>query len=614
MGNCCESVNTNKQSQNNIKVENKKIIEQSDENNNHYVLIDKLNSVKKSVCKIIYNINNTSIIRTGFFMTINNQKYLITSYENIYENLKYKNIQLEIYNKLDDEVKIKLSLDLSIRTLYIFQKYDSLLISINNPRDVEIFKNVPFPKYEDSDLDYEEKKEKIFIIGYQNGEKLVPEVGNIMEIIDPNLFNHNINIDDNFKGSPIIKLEFKSNEPKIIGMNKLPKKDNIDNGVFIKAIVDDIKGGKEGLKYGKVVEPINSEEKNNFIFAEIDIPQNYVGQEIPIICSCENKVRNLKIEPDYSLCNEKEIKKCIIEINNIEIGFSYTYKFTKKGKYVIIYSFKEAITNINCMFANCSFITYIDFSNFNSSNINNMIDLLYGCSSLSDINFSYFDTKNVIDMKGLFEGCRELKYINLSSFDTHNVENMSYMFSECSSLLYLDLSKFNTENVLNMEYMFAGCYSLANLELEQFDTKNVENMLGMFFDCKSLISLGLSKISTKKVKNMTNMFSGCMSLTSINLTGFNTENVNSMDGMFNKCKSLKYLDLSSFDTKNVSSMACMFCECSSLSGINLSSFKTTEFTELFKMFLCCGSLNIEDVITNDKRILKELENKNKLFI
>ena len=147
MGNCCESVNTNKQSQNNIKEENKEIIEQSDENNNHYVLIDKLNDVKKSVCKIIYNINNTSIIRTGFFMIIDKKKYLITCYENIYENLKYKNIQLEIYNKLDDEVKIKLSLDLSIRTFYIFQKYDSLLISINNKSDLEIFKNVPFLEY-----------------------------------------------------------------------------------------------------------------------------------------------------------------------------------------------------------------------------------------------------------------------------------------------------------------------------------------------------------------------------------------------------------------------------------------------------------------------------------
>ena len=610
MGNC-QSNNINHSNPEKAKVENVVKKTQPHENNNHInhiVLIEKLNIVKKSVCKIIYNINNTSTIRTGFFMIINNQKYLITSYEQIYENLKYRNIQLEIYNKLDDEVNIKLSLDLNNHLLYIFQEYNLLLININY-RDFEINKNVLFLNYEDSQM--ADKEKKIFTVGYQNGEKLVPESGNIMETIEQHEFTHNINNNDNLKGSPIIKLEYGSSEPKIVGVNKYPKKDFLGNGVFIKAIVDEI---KEGLKYGKKIRPINLIEKNNFIYAEIDISQNYVGQEIPIICSCEKKLKNLRMKSDYSLLNEKEIKKCTIEINNIEIGFSYVYKFIKKGKYTIIYSFRDLITNINCMFSNCSLITYIDFSNFNSSKITNMIDLFSGCSSLSDINFSYFNTKSVTNMSGLFDGCKELKYINLFSFDTQNVKNMSCMFSECSSLLYLDLSKFNTKNVLNMEHMFSGCFSLVNLKLaeEQFDTKNVENMFGMFFGCKSLISLDLSKINTKKVKNMTNMFCGCISLTSINLTGFNTENVNSMMAMFHSCKSLKYLDLSSFDTKNVTSMACMFFDCSSLSGINLSSVKTTEFTKLSQMFLGCNTLNIENVKTRDKRILKEFENKNKL--
>ena len=576
------------------------------ENNNHYVLIDKLNQAKKSICKITYNINNTCIIRTGFFVIINNEKYLMTSYEKIYENLKYRIIQLEIFNKLDDEINIKLSIDLNNHVLYIFQKYNLLLIKIHY-RDVEINKSITFLKSEVSCM--VDKKEKIFTIGYQNEEVLGPEAGIILKKIDQYVFAHNINNKDNLKGSPIIKLENDPSKLILVGMNKLHNKDNIDNGVFIQAIDDEI---KEGLKYGKIIRPINFIEKNNYIYAEIYISQNDVGLEIPIICSCEKKVRNLKIEPDYSFCNEKEIKKCLIEINNIEIGFAYTYKFTKKGKNQIFYSFKDPATNINCMFNNCSFITYIDFSNFNSSKVTYMIDLLYGCSSLSDVNFSCFKTKCVTDMSGLFDGCKELKYIYLSSFDTHNVKNMRCMFSECSSLLYLDLSKFNTENVVNMEHMFAGCFSLVNLILpkEEFDTKNVESMFGMFFGCKSLVTLDLSKINTKKVKNMTNMFCWCISLTSINLTGFNTENVNSMIAMFNSCKSLKYLDLSSFDTKTVTNMACMFFDCSSLSGINLSSFKTTESTKLSKMFFGCNSLKFEDVKTNDKRILKELENKN----
>ena len=72
----CESNNRNCPNPQMAKAENGEI-KIPNENNNHYVSIDKLNLVKKSVCKITYNINNTSIIRTGFFVIINNEKYLI---------------------------------------------------------------------------------------------------------------------------------------------------------------------------------------------------------------------------------------------------------------------------------------------------------------------------------------------------------------------------------------------------------------------------------------------------------------------------------------------------------------------------------------------------------
>ena len=46
------------------------------------------------------------------------------------------------------------------------------------------------------------------------------------------------------------------------------------------------------------------------------------------------------IKDENKYINEEEIKeKCIIEINNKIIPFTYYYKFNKKGKFTIKYRF-----------------------------------------------------------------------------------------------------------------------------------------------------------------------------------------------------------------------------------------------------------------------------------
>ena len=80
----------------------------------------------------------------------------------------------------------------------------------------------------------------------------------------------------------------------------------------------------------------------NEITAKINIGKKDINKEIRIINSFEEyKRRNIYKSIDG---NEKEIKKCKIEINNEIISFSYYYyKFNKKGKYNIKYSFKNKI-------------------------------------------------------------------------------------------------------------------------------------------------------------------------------------------------------------------------------------------------------------------------------
>ena len=59
-------------------------------------------------------------------------------------------------------------------------------------------------------------------------------------------------------------------------------------------------------------------------------------------------------------------------------------------------------------------------------------------------------------MGGMFYNCSSLTSLNLSNFNTNNVTNMGYMFFNCSSLTSLNLSNFNTNNVTDMSAMFSG--------------------------------------------------------------------------------------------------------------------------------------------------------------
>ena len=60
----------------------------------------------------------------------------------------------------------------------------------------------------------------------------------------------------------------------------------------------------------------------------------------------------------------------------------------------------------------------------------------------------------------------------------------------------------------------------------------------MFYDCKSLTNINLSNFNTQKVINMEYLFNGCSSLTNINLSNFNNQNLTNMGFMFSGCSSL----------------------------------------------------------------------------
>ena len=86
-------------------------------------------------------------------------------------------------------------------------------------------------------------------------------------------------------------------------------------------------------------ETILNNKENNYIIAEINIDKNNINEDIRIINSFEQVIKEkfgyygIKEEDYYKYENEEEIKySCQIEINNKKIKFSYFYKFIKEGK------------------------------------------------------------------------------------------------------------------------------------------------------------------------------------------------------------------------------------------------------------------------------------------
>jgi surface protein len=464
--------------------------------------------------------------------------------------------------------------------------------------DSNIYKKNSLSKY---------KNEDIYILHFPKSETAYISYGNGIEQEGKYDIKHNCYTDHGSSGAPILS----ASTNKVIGIHKgfVVKESGYFNiGTFLKFPFDELNPKLIG----------DSKGKRNYIVAELCIKEEDINKDIRILNSYEksseyNFKKNLRENLNFSeftlkkeeYMNENEIKKCQITINDEPIPFNYFHKFKSKGKYTIKYSFKDFLTRTNNMFFECSFLTNIDLSNFDSENVTNISEMFLGCSSLINIDLSNFNTEKVTNMSFMFNSCSSLLSLNLSDFHTNNVTNMSNMFSKCSSLIFLDLSNFNTNNVNNMTEMFYGCSSLNSLDLSTFNTTNVNNMAKMFSDCSSLSSINLSNFNTNNVKDMSDMFYNCSSLNPLDISNFNTNNVINMSKMFSYCSSLVSLNLSNFNTINVNNMNNMFSNCISLISLDLSNFNTNNVQNYKKMF---DNINKTcKIITSDNNILHKMK-------
>ena len=242
------------------------------------------------------------------------------------------------------------------------------------------------------------------------------------------------------------------------------------------------------------------------------------------------------------------------------------------------------------LFANCTSLVFVIFSDFDTSKATDVSSMFEGCTSLPVADISGLNLQNVVDMQSMFKGCSALRQLTIKGINTSSAENMQSMFEGCTTLRKLDFAGVTTSNVTNMQSMFAGCAELVSLDISQFTMTNVTAMKDMFAGCASLAKLTLPTLDVANVTDLSGVFSGCASLKNLDLTGATTTSATTMARMFEDCAALTTLDLSNFDTANVADMQSMFAGCAALETLNLSSFNTANVTNMNSLFGGCEAL------------------------
>ena len=317
----------------------------------------------------------------------------------------------------------------------------------------------------------------------------------------------------------------------------------------------------------------------------------------------------------------------------------------------------EKVTDMSCMFSNCSSLTSLDVTHFNTAKVTNMNRMFSSCSSLTSLDFTHFNTANVTDMHNMFEGCSSLTSLDVTHFNTANVANMNSMFAYCVALTSLYLTNFNTEKVTNMGRMFSDSQALTTIYASsKFVTTQVTNSSKMFYNCKKL--KGEELCSNDKATDKTyakiegGYFSGGIPrvkyadgtltffLTSKETLGENEYELNSgknLPGWVKKhslgitkvvfdtsfanarptscykwfwwCDKLKQVEgIKNLNTKEVTDMVDMFCDCRDLSSLDVSGFNTGKVTDMSGMFYECISLKLLDVAKFNTANVKSMSN------
>ena len=281
---------------------------------------------------------------------------------------------------------------------------------------------------------------------------------------------------------------------------------------------------------------------------------------------------------NYLLETKNEIKNAIVS-KGITVKDTDTFR-----------SYASKISNIS------GTVIDDDFYNMRTNNGTDGKGLFAYTSTEVCANTDFIEFVQNLDVSKI-KSCEHMFYnsnftnLNLSNWDTSNIINMIWMFSSCSNLTDLDISNFDTSNTINIKYMFAYCSKLKNINVNHFNINKITSIYGTFQNMSTLNYLNLSNWDTSNINEFTFAFSsnnnlitieGILDLTSAIYISYMFNNCTKLENV--KIKNLNYTGLDLSKSTNLSYDSIMYLinnliETTTTKSINLGATNLAKLTD-----------------------------------
>ena len=119
-------------------------------------------------------------------------------------------------------------------------------------------------------------------------------------------------------------------------------------------------------------------------------------------------------------------------IDGVEVEPISQYTFTTTGEHTVKIILNNNFTNAGNMFAYCTSLTSLDLSNFDTSNVREMIGMFVYCTSLTSLDLSNFDTSKVISFDWMVANCSSLTSLKMMG-DINKMSTPSDMFYDITT-------------------------------------------------------------------------------------------------------------------------------------------------------------------------------------
>ncbi len=258
------------------------------------------------------------------------------------------------------------------------------------------------------------------------------------------------------------------------------------------------------------------------------------------------------------------------------------------------------VKDMSCMFKNCSSLTALDLSTWDTSYL--MPGLKEEAEADSSLSESILCAAQMTDM---FSGCTALETLDISNFTIPSYKDRYDMFKNCTALKSVDLSDGCVAEGGDLTKLFMNLTALETVDLSSFDSKNSIALHETFADCTSIKKLDMTALDMSNCLSLYCTFYNCTSLSELNVAGWDTSNVTTLYCTFMNCAALKNLDLSSWNTKKVTSMDGTFSGTTALKKIYVGDgWSVNKVTSGTNTFYNCFNLSGKTKYENDKRTQK----------